>query len=139
MNHISIKRVSTSKKDGTLGVLLFNDIPRCLTLEPPDLNNEKFISCIPPGEYTAQLHHSKKFGDVYCLQDVPDRTQIYIHAGNFKHQTLGCILPGQSISRDHQGQFMVTNSRSTLTNLMLGLKDGEHYPDAQVEILKCYL
>jgi hypothetical protein len=82
----------------------------CKTLELPYLENHKDISCIPPGEYKCDRVTSKKFGICYLLNDVPGRTGIIIHVGNYasermlleraimrnvkKVDTLGCILVG---------------------------------------------
>jgi hypothetical protein len=64
------------------------------TLELPWKNNERRISCIPEGKYKAKPHISPKFGRCFWIQDVPGRSEILIHPGNFTSQILGCILPG---------------------------------------------
>jgi hypothetical protein len=80
------------------------------TLELPYLENHKNISCIPPGEYKCERITSVKFGLCFVVNDVPDRSNILFHVGNYasekmvlekaimrdlkKIDTLGCILPG---------------------------------------------
>ena len=73
------------------------------TLELPWRNNERRISCIPALNYRAIQHTSPKFGWCLWLQDVPNRSEILIHQGNYTSQILGCILPGiihDDINRD---------------------------------------
>ena len=64
------------------------------TLELPDLGNQKNISCIPEGEYEVHRIYSPKFGKCFHLQDVPGRSEILIHKGNYNKDTHGCILVG---------------------------------------------
>jgi len=64
------------------------------TLELPDKNNERRVSCIPCGTYPVQKYSSQKFPHVFELKNVPKRDKILIHAGNFTADTLGCILVG---------------------------------------------
>jgi hypothetical protein len=72
-----------------------DDIPFLVTLERPDLNNAPNISCIPEGMYHCKEVYSPHFrSNLYELQDVPNRTKILIHWGNFVEESLGCILLG---------------------------------------------
>lgn len=64
------------------------------TLELPDLGNQKNISCIPEGEYEVHRIYSPKFGKCFHVQDVPGRSEILIHKGNYNKDTHGCILIG---------------------------------------------
>ena len=64
------------------------------TLELPWKDNKQFVSCIPTGVYVAKVNYSPKFGWSLWLQDVPGRSEILIHAGNYTSQILGCILAG---------------------------------------------
>lgn len=78
-------------------------------LELPYLENRPQISCIPPGEYDCERIHHRKYGVCFWIKDVPDRSGIIIHIGNFaaerkrleralmstkKIDTLGCPMPG---------------------------------------------
>lgn len=80
-------------EDVTLGCIALNRIP-LYTLEDPWLDNEKDKSCIPTGSYQCVRYPSSKFGEVYLLQNVPDRDGILIHPGNTPKDTEGCILLG---------------------------------------------
>lgn len=67
---------------------------RCKCIELPWNNNERNASCIPEGTYEVVKYVSEKRGNTFLLKDVPGRSDILIHKGNFKRDTLGCILPG---------------------------------------------
>jgi hypothetical protein len=68
----------------------------CDVLELPWKNNEPRISCIPAGDYEAELQWSpKRQRMVYELLGVPGRTEIQVHSGNTVEDTEGCILLGE--------------------------------------------
>lgn len=90
----------------------------CVGLELPWKENKRRISCIPDGTYKAIKHQSPKFGKSFWLQNVPNRSEILIHAGNYNTDTLGCLLPGQKrkdINKD--GLMDVTSSGKTIDDL----------------------
>ena len=64
------------------------------TLENPWEDNEPYISCIPAGEYHCERVNSPRFGNTFQILEVPDRTHILFHWGNYEKDTLGCILLG---------------------------------------------
>jgi len=106
MKRLELKRFSLNQKR-TLGDLFLMEDNQILlmlkTLELPWLNNSPKVSCIPVGQYKAKMHTSPKFGWCLWLQDVPGRSGILIHQGNYTDQILGCILPGiihDDINRD---------------------------------------
>ena len=76
------------------------------TLEPPNQGNKKDVSRVPSGTYPTQERHSWTLGDVLCLDKVPGRDGICMHAGNTEDETLGCILLGTG-----QTERAVTNSK----------------------------
>jgi hypothetical protein len=118
---INIK--SWINEDCTLGRLEYEDF-HCFTLELPWRENNKNISCIPPGEYEATKYDSPKHGDVILLLEVDGRDMIEIHSGNYTRQILGCILVGDSIKYlDGDSIPDVTNSKATLAKLMGRLPD----------------
>jgi hypothetical protein len=63
-----------------------------VTLELPWLENKHNISCIPSGTYEVGKVTSMTKGKCFMVYDVPDRTNILIHKGNFTIDTQGCIL-----------------------------------------------
>jgi len=104
--------------DCTLGRLYYGDY-QCWTLELPKLGNRSNISCIPAGHYQAFKRNSPSNGRCIELRDVPGRSFIQIHAGNFTRQIEGCILPGNSITHlDADGIPDVGSSRAALDKLL---------------------
>ena len=110
---------------GTMGMLVTPEGFKCYTLELPWRDNQKQISCIPSGEYNVEIRLSNKYGRVYWVRNVPNRTYILIHSGNyagdvskgFKSHVMGCILLGKS-NGFLGGQVAVLNSRITVRAFM---------------------
>lgn len=93
---------------------------RCFTLELPWRENQRRISCIPAGTYNVIKHKSKKFGDSFWVLNVPGRSEILWHYGNYKNDTLGCILPGRNlVDLNSDGNVDVTSSRVTMRSLFM--------------------
>lgn len=91
---------------------------RCVTLEPPWLANCPFVSCIPTGWYRAFRSRYEKGGyDTWELADVPGRTEIKPHIGNFYTQTDGCQLLGHGTVTTG-GVFSITASEATHKEFM---------------------
>ena len=97
MKIITIKRIALLS-DGVRGVMFDEDVPFCLTLERPWLNNHKETSCIIKGEYVAKRAYYKSKYDSFLLQDVPNRDGIFIHKGNWITDSLGCIILGEQFA-----------------------------------------
>jgi hypothetical protein len=105
----------------------------CCTLEPTWADNKRNISCIPAGEYNVIKYSSEKYPGVYEVQDVPGRSKILIHAGNFYTNTRGCILVGQDIiDINKDGVMDVTSSKATLRMI----KDVTGYENFRLIILE---
>jgi hypothetical protein len=67
----------------------------CVTVEPPNLNNQPGKSCIPEGTYECVKEHSPRFKRrLIEVKGVPGRTEIKFHEMNYSRQSLGCIGPG---------------------------------------------
>ena len=77
-----------------LGVLFIQGRLSFTTLEPPWLNNEPNKSCIPINIYRCSRKDSPKFGLTYEVEEVPNRSAILLHVGNYSPDTQGCILLG---------------------------------------------
>jgi hypothetical protein len=107
----------------TLGTLLIFDkekkIFECKTLELSWNNNRQNISCIPTGIYYVGKHISPKFGVCFEICDVPKRTDILFHPGNFNMDTYGCILPGESFKDiNMDGLKDVVNSKKAMEKML---------------------
>lgn len=118
--HIIIKRCYL--KGCTVGFARAGDNLefRFRTLELRDLGNKPNISCIPEGEYWVGRYFSpSKKTEVFQLENVPGRTYIQIHVGNFCNQIHGCILPGTHF-KDLDGDEIedVVNSEETMEHLL---------------------
>lgn len=89
-------------------------------LELPDLNNQKKISCIPKGIYSVQRIVSPKHGKCYEVINVPNRSNIEIHIGNFPKDILGCLAIGTDyvIAKD-LSKSQLLNSQLAFSSLML--------------------
>jgi hypothetical protein len=97
----------------TIGELWIDSKFFCYTLEPSCRNKANEHPAIPAKRYLVNLQYSNKFGrKMPTLCDVPDRTDILIHWGNFPEDTLGCLLVG-----GNKGIDFVGNSRATYDKL----------------------
>ena len=107
----------TFTDNSTIGELFLNDEFMCDTLENPELNNVKNISCIPEGTYSVRLRTAKESATRDYLhllvQDVPNRDWILFHIGNTRQDTSGCILVGIGRKQD-----FVSNSKLAMDLLM---------------------
>lgn len=88
------------------------------SLELPDLNNMAFFSCIPTGDYICKIEFSPSHGMCFHILNVPGRSHILIHSGNYNKDTEGCILLGENLlDINNDGLRDVTNSRKTVERL----------------------
>ena len=75
----------------TNGVMVFGNVD-IKTIEKPNLDNRPMVSCIPEGEYLVKWSHMAEHNvDHYELQNVPNRTAIFIHIATTVNDVLGCI------------------------------------------------
>jgi len=115
VNLLIIRDTFTDKS--TIGKLFLNGEMFCDTLELPYINNERRISCIPAGEYKVRLRTARESSTRDYLhllvQDVPARSYILVHIGNFPKDTRGCILVGVGREQDR-----VKNSTLAMDLLM---------------------
>ena len=120
----TLKRLREDKnKLSTLGAL-FDDEGRqlCWTLENGWQQNQRQVSRIPAGVYPLKVRKyggwherlSKRFPGLHQgsieLADVPNRSAILIHPGNWHTDTLGCILPGKERGHGADRAFAVFQS-----------------------------
>ena len=122
-------------KDMTMG-RLFNpeDSFHIFTLELPWLNNKVRESCIPADTYRCEMDYYHRGGyKAYQVDNVPNRTEIKIHVGNFTKDILGCIALGKT--RDIKAP-MVGNSRSAYTKFMKYMDNADGFVLQIIELPK---
>ena len=110
---VDLLRVGQSNR-GTFGVLRVGQVPFALTLERPWEDNAQNVSCIPAGRYRCRKVRSARFGDTYEVCDVPNRTHVLFHKGNFIYDTQGCILIGEEYSGTWDRPFIASSERGFL-------------------------
>lgn len=111
--------------EGTEGTIVLPSGISFFTLELQWMDNEPKRSCIPTGTYECSMRKSPKFGWTYHVKDVPDRSYILIHSGNFagderlgyKNNVLGCILLGKKRGK-MEGQKAVFSSKVAVKEFM---------------------
>lgn len=98
----------------TLGYLSIDKEVICHTLELPWVDNQNYISSIPKGKYKGILRYDKSDGWRIQLKDVPNRSGIQIHIGNYTEEIKGCVLVGMSANID---DCSIGNSSEAYTKL----------------------
>lgn len=134
MTELILERYNYSDTE-TEGKLWLDDETFFYTLERPWRpgmpGGVSFESCVPDGEYELIPHTRPNGHAVYALRnpachvyytaeergDRPGRYLILIHAGNYVHDVVGCIAPGQSRTI-YNNQRMVTSSRRAMNEIM---------------------
>ncbi len=132
MRVLTLKRVCTSHL-GTFGVLLEHDRPFCVTLEDPDNDNQRNISCIPAGKYRCSPYPSQKFGNTFVVEGVRGRAGILFHAGNTHLNTHGCILLGERFGTMSDGTPAILDSVSAVKRFL-----REFSSPFELEVVNCF-
>ena len=131
---ITLERAYLPDNSATLGRLTINDVS-LFTLELPWQGNATKTSCIPEGVYPLQLRESPivrrtsagQYSEGWEISEVPDRTFIMFHVGNWARDTEGCILVGEAFSWHPQNGPMVTNSRTAFHKFMMALANRDFW------------
>jgi len=105
----------------------------CVTIELPKVFipfpvNAQNVTCIPEGIYPVEKIISPTKGRCFLLKNVPGRTMVEIHIGNFatgeKVDTKGCILPGMRfVDINLDGNLDVQDSTKAMEKLLKLLPD----------------
>lgn len=107
MTTLTLTRTWVTPKSIISGLIVPGLDKQLFTLERPGVE-------IPEGAYTVKMQFSTRFNrDLPTLQNVPGRSHILIHVGNFPKDTEGCLLVGTD-----RGQNSVLNSKVALTKLL---------------------
>ena len=127
MRHFSLKRMTDNGNSTTSilkdkgGYKLFN------TLENAWKDNQTNISCIPIGEYVCDRYGSKRHGNTFIVKDVPGRSGILFHKGNWAKDTEGCILLGKVFIRDEKNGTGVGRSADAVAEFLHLLRDDDSF------------
>lgn len=123
MKELTLQRIYLQK--ATVGILSEGSKVLMFMLEKPWLDNQRNISCIPEGRYVVKLHVSPKFGECLKVFDVPGRSDILIHGGNYVTDTEGCPLPGEQVlDLNGDGIPDVASSKKCVRRLRTEYPDG---------------
>lgn len=90
-------------------------------LELPWKDNQNRVSCIPAGRYSVErLEESNSFKyPHFWIKNVPNRSYIKIHRGNYTSQILGCQLPGMAVKDINEDSIPdVVNSTQALKEMI---------------------
>lgn len=127
MSDVLLQRGDESSH-GTKGtVLIFALNWHCDSLELPERGNMPGLSRIPVGIYTVKMMPSDHFKrDIYHVLDVPGRSAIEIHPGNYAgdpamgliSHVKGCALLGRGYGwmQPYPLQLAILNSRPTVAD-----------------------
>lgn len=118
-----LNRRETSDQ-GTFGEVTLPNGLVLYTGELPWRDNRPRVSCVPEGVYECQWILSPRFGRTFQILDVPGRSHVLIHSGNwcgdtsngYKSHVLGCVILGK-LSGTLHGQNAVLISRPAITAL----------------------
>jgi hypothetical protein len=110
----------------TYGTMVVMDTGRllftCNTLELKNMGNIKRLSCIPEGTYQCEKIIRPDGRNGIHVKDVPNRSAILIHSGNYAAglsvDIEGCILVGSDFKDiNNDGHLDIINSDRTFNKL----------------------
>lgn len=102
---IKLFRISKTPTE-IIGVIVIDNEMICMTLERPDV-------AIPDGNYPLVYEYSPKFKrDLWELKNVPKRSEIKIHIGNYTNETDGCILIGFDVKKDKEKSSLMKSEKA---------------------------
>lgn len=127
MRKVILTRQETDE-NGTFGLWQSDSGFQCYTGELPYKDNKENVSAIPSGVYLVEKRVSAKRGSCYGVMNVPGRSDIEIHSGNWcgdvsqgnKSDVDGCIIVGRAID-ELEGQKAVISSKDALAALQSDL------------------
>jgi hypothetical protein len=91
----------------TMGVMTADGLGSALqTLELPWHGNRQFVSCIPEGEYPLVMTWSEKRRTIWPhIANVPGRSAIEVHTGDWAKDSLGCVIVGMVRGTDGRSVY----------------------------------
>jgi len=118
----------------TMGYLIANGEVLCYTLELPWADNLNNISCIPVGTYSGILRYDKTDGWRIQLENVPNRTGVQIHMGNYTTQIKGCVLVGTNANVDNCSVQNSSTAYSKLRKEFYGTETPNSTPNKKITV-----
>lgn len=121
------------RSDGIFGELLG---PKreflCVTLEHAYSMKEVFYPKVPKGTYqcTRGVHRLERMESSFVtfeVMDVPGRTGILFHVGNYNDESQGCILLGKQMGNKSNGGKMIMSSHHAFTDFLRLLEGLESF------------
>ena len=104
----------------------YKPLIKFVTMEQAWKDNQTNISCIPDGKYIVKVRYSEKYGRHLEVTNVPDRTVILFHWGNYYTDTKGCILTGEThIYINEDKNIDINKSKITFNKLMELIADTD--------------
>ncbi len=125
---LSLRRIK-QHGETTLGTLTIEGINKSwFVLEPggSDSMVEGSDKRIPAGTYKVEPFSGTKYKNVYELKNVPGRTYILIHAGNYHENTEGCLMPGKNWGVLKNFHYYVSNSKAALDEIFSEIGQFQH-------------
>lgn len=127
MTDLILTRLRSTER-ATIGALFLGPLKLCDTLERGPGPNRPELDRIPAGRHKLRLrteggYHArakKLFPEIHRGMVeiiVPGRTFILIHWGNYWRDTLGCILVGQGVGVDGDGEPAVWSSQASYARI----------------------
>jgi len=118
VKHLELLRTENTF-EYTIGLLResITEIELSRTMEDAWRDNVQNVSCIPEGVYQVKRYYSPTYRECFKIQDVPGRSNILIHAGNYHEDTQGCVLLGDKVAYNGDRR-MVTSSRDEIAEFM---------------------
>ena len=115
----------------TVSSPLSNESLNGVTLEPegPASTVANSNKCIQSGTYDVVPHHPISNQSSYEIQNVPGRTSVLMHVGNYRYDSTGCILVGTELTGNCEGRIIsgssdMLNQLSQFINTNKGLSRG---------------
>jgi hypothetical protein len=95
---IVIQRNLTCIDNATVGSLTIGGSEIARTLELPFKDNLENVSRVQAGTYDGFIRTDGTKGWRIELKNVPNRTNVQLHVGNYTKDTEGCVLLGLDVS-----------------------------------------
>ena len=111
------------------------------SLEPPDLDNAPFKSCVPEGTYDLIPFDSPKYGpcfimvnddlNVFAFENSSGRPKggrflcLFVHRGNYVRNFVGCV--GASHGYNAESDFLLPSTKRACAEVVRLVRDEGSY------------